>query len=172
MLRFLKTWFSTPGKEDDSQQTPINVYPESKAPSVNATSVPTCCWIQTSFPPSFTLSVSPDPFRGKVLSFPWGLHGQQETGSYYVHLTGRTAAFSVRVQLSVVTASGLQVVAQSIKCRLQLAWSQQPGGNSARCLKVTPAWRWEGRKWAFWTWFTPMRSNPGNRLASKLLLLN
>lgn len=116
--------------------------------------------------------VSPDPFRGKVLSFPWGLHGQQETGSYYVHLTGRTAAFSVRVQLSVVTASGLQVVAQSIKCRLQLAWSQQPGENSARCLKVTPAWRWEGRKWAFWTWFTPMRSNPGNHLASKLLLLN
>lgn len=44
--------------------------------------------------------------------------------------------------------------------------------NGTPHLKVTPDWRWEERKWAFWTWFTPMKTNPGNHLASKLLLLN
>jgi len=104
---------------------PVSIHPESEASSVDAASVPACCRIQTSFPLPFTLFVSPDSFFGKVLPFSWGLRGQQGPGSCCVCLAGRRAAFSVRVQLSAVAARGLQAVAQSVRCHLQLPWSRR-----------------------------------------------
>lgn len=155
------TIFNT--RQTGRQQTPS--HPESKALSVNATSAATCCWIQISFPPSFTLSVSPDSFFGKMLPFSWGLHVQQGTGSSYIRSTGRIFCPS-----SVVCGDCKWTAGGSTEHQMPSPAGLVPaaGRNGTQCLKVTPDWKWEGRKWVFWTRFTPMRSNPGNHLASKL----
>lgn len=117
---------------------PTNIHPESKASGVNSACVPICCWIQAFLPLPFTLLVPLDYFIWEGVGF-FPKVCVCNRGQVHTSALERVNGRIVRV-----VASGLQVVAQSIECHLQLPWSQPPGGMALPFLKVTLGWKYGG----------------------------
>lgn len=101
---------------------PTNIHPESKASGIKC-SLCSNLLLDPGIPPTthHPVCVSWFFYSGRCCFFPKVCpcsRGQVHTGALE-RVNGRIVR---------VVATGLQVVAQSIECHLQLAWSQPPGG--------------------------------------------